>query len=245
MIRSQLAQRAPEEGFRWRGTEVSRLEGFVDAVFGFAVTLLVASLEVPRTFDQLMAAMRGFVAFAICFAVLFMLWYRHYRFCRRYGLQDLTTHLLSAVLVFVVLFYIYPLKFLFVSLTRVFLGMPPERLADGSLAYAVVPSQGPALMVIYGVGYTAVFAVFFLLYLHAYRQREALELTPLERLKTRASLTGALCVGWVGLLSIALVWIGGERWTGVAGWVYFLASLSSTAHGIWFGRRERRLLTTS
>ena len=33
--------------FRWRSREISRLEGLSDAVFGFAITLLIVSLEVP------------------------------------------------------------------------------------------------------------------------------------------------------------------------------------------------------
>ena len=44
-------RRGARQHFRWRGNEVSRVEGFTDAVFAFAVTLLVVALEVPQTFE--------------------------------------------------------------------------------------------------------------------------------------------------------------------------------------------------
>ena len=78
-MRRRLAQQGfgADHGFRWRGGETSRLEGLSDAVFAFAVTLLVVSLEVPETFDELLRVLRGFFAFAVCFAILFWVWYDH------------------------------------------------------------------------------------------------------------------------------------------------------------------------
>ena len=75
-------------GFRLRGREVTRLESFSDAVFAFALTLLVVSLDVPKTFTDLVTTMRGFPAFALCFLLLALIWNGHYRYCRRYGLDD-------------------------------------------------------------------------------------------------------------------------------------------------------------
>src|SRR5512132_3805473 len=107
MIREHLMrqQRVESGGFRWRSQEVSRLEGLSDAVFGFAITLLVVSLEVPKTYTELMAmySLAHFVAFAVCFALIASLWYDHHVFFRRYGLDDTRTTLLNMVLLFVVL----------------------------------------------------------------------------------------------------------------------------------------------
>jgi hypothetical protein len=98
--------------FQLRGTEMNRIEAVSDVVFGFALALLVVSLEVPRTYADLINAMRGFPAFAFTFAALMYVWGRHYYFFRYYGLDDLTTIVLNTLLLFLVLFYVYPLKFL-------------------------------------------------------------------------------------------------------------------------------------
>src|SRR5262245_1419164 len=106
-----------EQLFRWRGTEVSRVEGLTDGVFGFAVTLLVVALEVPRTFNGLLDVLRGFPAFVICFAILMTFWNAHFRYHRRYGLEDAFTRVVTMGVLVLVLFFVYPLKYLFTLVT--------------------------------------------------------------------------------------------------------------------------------
>src|SRR4030095_15824757 len=75
MLREKLVERhaAPPHEVRWRSREISRLEGLSDAVFGFAITLLIVALEVPRTSGELLETMRGFISFGLTFTLLYSL----------------------------------------------------------------------------------------------------------------------------------------------------------------------------
>jgi hypothetical protein len=125
--------------------------------------------------------MRGFGAFAISFALLVFIWVNQNKFFRRYGLQDNITILLNAILLFVVLFYVYPLKFLFAYLVNIFTGGHGEvRLPNGNVAAMVEGRDISTLMIIFGVGYVAIFGVVVLLYWHAWRKQGELELNEIE-----------------------------------------------------------------
>ncbi|HYX27526.1 MAG TPA: TMEM175 family protein [Pyrinomonadaceae bacterium] len=244
MIREKLIEKGIGDNhkFRWRSHEVSRTEGLSDAVFGFAITLLVVSLEVPKTYGELMQTMRGFGAFAISFTLLFVVWYNQYKFFRRYGLQDNITMILNGVLLFVILFYVYPLKFVFTLIVNMFSGGHAEvMLPNGTLGHMIENADQMAkLMLIFGVGYVAVFGVFVLLYWHAYRQRRILDLNELETFDTREDIQeSGLNVG-IGALSMVIAAIGG-RFAGLAGMTYMLCPIVLSIHGTMMGRQRRKL----
>ena len=229
-------------GFRWRGGEISRIEGFSDAVFAFAVTLLVVSLEVPRTFHELTEIMKGFLAFAVCFTLLIVAWREHYVFFRRYGLQDNPTIWLNAALLFVVLFYVYPLKFLFTLVLSPLTGSPEGVARPGGGHEPVIEAgQISTLFLIYGAGIIALYLLLALLYVHAYRRRGELALTELELFDTRASIRMHLLAAGIGAFSCLLAIVLPTRAIGLAGFAYFLFGPVMAIHGVLAARRRRRL----
>jgi uncharacterized membrane protein len=219
----------PEEYFRWRAGEITRLEAFCDVVFGFALTLLVVSLEVPRNYGELMVAMRGFVPFALCFAQLVMIWRAHYKFSRRYGLEDPYTVFLNVILLFLVLFYVYPLKFVFNLLFAELTG----NQAAGSISW----HEGSVIMRIYAAGFAAVFILFALMYLHAYKLRQQLGLNAVEVSETRTAMQENALTAAVSVISFAIAFRN-PAW---AGWWFFVLGPALGIHGAILGKRTRLL----
>lgn len=156
-----------------RDGDITRVEAFSDAMIAFAATLLVVSLETPRTYDGLVDSLYGFFPFGLSFAALFLIWMVHTSLFRRYPLNDKPSLLLNGALLFTVLFYVHPLKFLAASFAAM---ISPSRatVSLGTLGNL------RGLFMLYAVGWMVVFALFALLYRRAWQTREALGLSPVE-----------------------------------------------------------------
>jgi uncharacterized membrane protein len=231
--------------FRERGEEVSRLEGFSDAVFGFAATLLAISVEVPSTFSDLLRrlSLPNLGAFAICFAFLVLIWYQHFRYFRRYGLNDGVIVILNALYLIIVTAYIFPLKFLF---SWMLYGFPitPESadLATFAKDFPVIyESQVVTLMVAYSLGYALFSGVVALMHYYAYTRRDELKLTRLEVHQTITSVLAGLGNVGLGLLSIAIAVIGGAQLSGIAGLLYVTVAPLRIVIERWRGNAFRAL----
>lgn len=238
MLRQKLMGKTgpSKTSFRIRGTEVQRIEGFSDGVFAFTVTLLVVSLEVPKTFSELLDTMHDFFAFAVGFAILVSVWFSQYVWFRRFGLRDSLSIFLNAALLFMVLFYAFPLKFLWKFLFDQFLNYK----IDSSTPPAVTKTEAPWMMVIYGVGFIAINLMLAALYFHAYRQRDELELSRVERFDTISVICTHLINMAVGLISSLIALAGGEGAIAISGFSYFLVPVAIAIFRAWRGRQKRQ-----
>ena len=208
-----------EDDFLWRGEGVSRLENLSDIVFAFALSFLVASTDVPENFAQLQESLIGFFALAFCFAILLLVWHSHYTFFRRYGLEDGRTVWLNAILLFLILLFVYPLRFVAHFQTDMLLG----RFETGQdLAAVLALDQIPELQLVYSGGYAAVFAIFALLYRHAGKLHRQLELTPVERVLTAERVVMSWVHVGVGVSAVGLAFALPVRWAPFSWFVYFL-----------------------
>lgn len=207
---------APE--LRGRSGEVARLHAFSDGVFAFAATLLVVSLQVPESYDELLTALAAFPALGLAFAAIVSIWAIHRGFFTRYPLADAWSVALNAVLLFVVLLYVYPLKLL------------AEITSDRILA---VPRTMPAAMetadvegvyVVFGAAVIATCTALAALHLRAWQMRAELGLDERGRVElVTAGLTYVAIAFMAGVASgIAALGVG-TSW-GLPVWILLTVS---------------------
>jgi len=211
----------------------SRIEAFSDAVFAISATLLVVSLEVPKDFAGLMASVEGSVAFALSFAIFIQIWVSHHRYFRDFPLADGWNLAINSVLLFLVLFFVYPLKFLMLGFVRWTTGL-------GDVAHITL-RELDYVFAIYGAGWLAVFLCFAALYWRAARNHVQLGLSPERRADARLEAQLALTFGMVGAVSAVLALAGLTRYYGLPGFLYALMGPIGYWSGATWQRRRAAL----
>ncbi len=212
-MKDNIKTRCDKKFTKWRGGDISRLESFTDAVFAIAITLLVVSHDVPKNFYEFKSVMWGFIGFGVTFTMLVFIWLTNFKFHRRYGLEDGVTIFLNSLFIFLVLFFIYPLKFLaqvlinWGILNRGF-GIDFNIGFSGGFEYYDI-------FIIYGLGGFAIWFVIILMYLHAYNMREILDLDNNELEITRDTILANSIVCLVILISIILAIFEVGNWPGL------------------------------
>lgn len=216
MERQKLLRPESLRYFNIRGGQGHRLESLSDGVFALAIAILLIASSVPKNFDELLSFVYDAIPLFTCMVFIYWIWYEQALFFMRYGLYDTRTIRLNLVLMFLTLFYAYPLKFLMSWLMQFFFYfMGAAVFANEAfwgnireLSQVVAFENLSWLMVIYGAGFFSIFWVLYLLHSHALKRSELLQLSPIELMETRFSMRVKRVIITVTGISIVIALIG-------------------------------------
>jgi len=201
----------------------NRVEAFSDGVFAFAATLMVVTLDMDESLLLIGSKATNFISFGVSFFVLVLLWKVHYNFFRRNGYMDNWIIALNSVLLFVVLYYVFPLK----SLVNSWLGANP-----------ITANELGSLFVMYGLGFALIFLCYALMYYRAYRKTRNVE-TSVDLLFYAQHFSIYVVTAFfsilLGVLKVGITF-------GAPGFFYALLGPFCYFHAIWFEKKYRKTL---
>ncbi len=183
----------------YRGKNPSRIDNLTDAVFGIAITLLIFNLSNPNSFTDLLTFTKTLPAFLISISFLVLIWSEHLRFSEIYTLNNAKFVVLNTLFVALVIFYVYPLRFLSLFLTSIFF--------NAEIGLSIQSDQVPFLMIYYGFIAAALYFILFLFYVTAHAIRGKLMLNPFEVFYTKAQKQKLVIMFVIPCISIALTYL--------------------------------------
>ncbi len=148
--------------------------------------------------------------------MLMMFWLQHRRWSRRYGIENVSSVLISLTLIFVVLVYVYPLRMIFEEMF--------SALSGGYLptSFSITSyDQARTLIVFYSVGFFAMSLLISQLFRTAMRSSTLLALNQVELRNTRIHVQAWAFAASFGLVSILLALVLPDGWISIAGYMYF------------------------
>lgn len=196
----------------YRGETASRLDNLTDAVFGIAITLLIFNLTNPNSFQDLLTFTKTLPAFLISIAFIVLIWNEHLGFSEVYTINDTRLTILNTIFIALVIFYVYPLRFLTLFLTNFFF--------NTEIAVNIKGDHVPYLMIYYGFVAFALYFILYLFYHRALRLKKELNLNAFEEFYTKSQRNRLLIMFMVPLLSIILTLVINEFsfiWASVVG----------------------------
>ncbi len=198
---------------------LSRIEAFSDAVFAFAATLMVVNFDMGSDFTTIdKSGAASILSFFVSFFVLVALWWVHYNFFRRTNYMDNWIIACNAILLFFVLYYVFPLK----SLVQSWMG-------EGITTQNSLVS----LFLLYGIGFLLIFLCFSLMYYRAYKKSKDTSNSVQLYFYFRHFLIFVL----VALISIGIAYLKiGIRY-GSPGFVYALLGPLCGVHSYFFYKK--------
>ena len=151
-----------EHGVRLRGLAMTRIEMFADAAFAFAVTLLFISVDVPRSLDEMVIALKS----------------RHRNWSRVYGLDDRAAIVLTLLLVVSLLVMVFPLRIVYgFGASDITNGWIPQ---PSPLESTLWTDQIRLIFIMLGVSWAWLAGIVVAMFAYVLKQRELLDLNDSE-----------------------------------------------------------------
>jgi hypothetical protein len=152
--------------------------------------------------------------------------------------EDKVTIALNCTLLFLVLFFVYPLKFVFTNV----IGM----MSGNAAAFRnMTVADHRVLFLVYSTGFVAMFAIFVLLYWNMYKRRHALGLNQRQAFEAKAGARTHLVSIAVGIASIVMALTVPIQWIWTAGAIYGLQGPLHWRNGVLLDRARQRAVTAA
>ena len=199
--------------------DISRVEAFSDGVFAFAATLMVVNIDQSGSLFTLENNWINFIAFGVSFFVLVALWWLHYNYFRRTDNVDNWTIVLNVILLFMILFFVFPLKSLIQTVFQEF------KITQDILA---------SLFIQYSVGMLLIFLCLSLMYLRASQRVD----DPQERKQLMYFASHFSIFVFVAIISIVLAFLQIGIRFGTPGFVFMLLGPLCYLHSVRFIKKH-------
>ena len=197
----------------------NRLEALSDGVFAFAATLLVVNIGSETSITSFKEELPNFISFGVSFFVMMAIWKVHYNFFRRTDYIDNWIIALNMILLFTVLFYIFPVR----SLLGTSIG-----------GTRINAEQFSNIFQLYSIGFSLIFTTLCLMYFRAFKKDLKNEKNILFLFYTRHFLIFVL----VGIFSIILAKLKVGLYYGAPGFIYTLLGPLCYFHSINFYKKH-------